>query len=84
MLILVQIAVMKEIATLECTVKCLALLDPVRTTKKAIRITRFGKSVAEVFPPSPDPASDWMGAMNSRSEILGGMISPANGPPLSF
>lgn len=75
---------MKEIATLEFAVKCLALLDPARKTKKPIRITRFGKSIAEVFPPSPEPASDWMGAMNSRSEILGGMISPASGPPLSF
>jgi hypothetical protein len=84
MLPLVQIAVMKEIATLEFAVKCLALLDPVRKTKKAIRITRFGKSIAEsiaeVLPPSPDPASDWMGAMNSRSEILGGYDSARERP----
>ena len=45
---------MKEIAIFEFTVKCLVLLDPVRKTKKPIRITRFGKSV-EVIPPSPAP-----------------------------
>ena len=75
---------MKEIAIFEFTVKCLVLLDPVRKTKKPIRITRFGKSIAEVIPPSPAPASDWMGSMNSRIEILGGIVSPANSPPLSF
>jgi hypothetical protein len=40
--------------------------------------------IAEVIPPSPAPASDWMGSMNSRIEILGGIVSPANCPPLSF
>jgi hypothetical protein len=46
---------MKEIAIFEFTVKCLVLLDPVRKTKKPIRITRFGKSIVEVIPPSPAP-----------------------------
>jgi len=46
---------MKEIAIFEFTVKCLVLLDPVRKTKKPIRITRFGKSIVELIPPSPAP-----------------------------
>jgi prevent-host-death family protein len=45
---------MKEIAISEFKVKCLALLEEVRQTKKPLRVTRFGKPVAEIVPPSPD------------------------------
>ncbi len=68
---------MQEIAISEFKAKCLALLDQVRKTRKPIRITRFGKTVAEVFPPSPTAeASDWLGSMADRMEILGDIISP--------
>jgi hypothetical protein len=64
---------MKEIAIFEFTVKCLVLLDPVRKTKKPIRITRFGKSIVEVTPPFARPRLRIvMDSMNSRIEILGG------------
>ena len=43
---------MQEIAISEFKAKCLALLEPVRATKKPIQITRFGKPVAEVVPPT--------------------------------
>jgi prevent-host-death family protein len=33
--------------------KCLGILEEVRKTRKPIRVTRFGKPVAEVIPPSP-------------------------------
>ena len=45
---------MEEVAISEFKAKCLALLERVRQTKKPLRITRFGKPVAEVVPPSPD------------------------------
>jgi prevent-host-death family protein len=45
---------MKEVAISEFKAKCLALLEQVRQTKKPIRVTRFGKPVAEIIPPSPD------------------------------
>jgi len=44
---------MQEVAISEFKAKCLALLEQVRKTKKPIRITRRGKPVAEVVPPSP-------------------------------
>ena len=44
---------MKEIAISEFKAKCLALIGQVQKTKKPIRITRFGKPVAEVVPPTP-------------------------------
>jgi len=71
---------MKEVAISEFKAKCLALIDQVQKTKKPIVITRFGKPVAEVFPPSPKPTADWMGSMRDKIEILGDIVSPANEP----
>jgi prevent-host-death family protein len=69
---------MKEVAISEFKAKCLSLLEQVQKTKKPIRITRFGKPVAEVVPTSPALQSDWMGSMKDRIEILGDIVSPAN------
>ena len=68
---------MEEIAISVFKAKCLALLDRVCKTKKPIRVTRFGKPVAEVVPPSPSPDSgDWLGSMADSFEILGDIVSP--------
>lgn len=69
---------MKEIAISEFKAKCLSLLDEVEKTKKPLRVTRFGKPIAEVVPPSPAPVANWMGSMKDRIEILGDIVSPAN------
>jgi prevent-host-death family protein len=69
---------MREVAISEFKAKCLALLDQVQKTKKPLRVTRFGKPIAEVVPPSPVLAADWMGSMKGRIEILGDIVSPAN------
>jgi prevent-host-death family protein len=68
---------MQEVAISEFKAKCLALLEQVRKTKKPIRVTRFGKPVAEVVPPSPsaEPA-DWLGSMAGTIEIVGDIESP--------
>jgi len=40
-------------------------------------ITRFGKPIAEVVPPSPPPApANWMGSMAGTVEILGDIVGP--------
>jgi len=71
---------MKEIAISEFKAKCLGLLEEVRKTRKPIRITRFGKPVAEVVPPSPPkPTGRRLGSMAGIGRILGdivGSISP--------
>ena len=68
-----------EVAISEFKAKCLALLEQVRRTRQPIRITRHGKPVAEVVPPSPvEDRSAWMGSMKGRMEILGDIISPAS------
>jgi len=68
---------MQEVAISEFKAKCLALLEQVRKTKKPIRITRFGKPVAEVVPPSPTKQkADWLGSMKGTFEIVGDIVSP--------
>jgi antitoxin (DNA-binding transcriptional repressor) of toxin-antitoxin stability system len=68
---------MQEVAISEFKAKCLALLEQVHKTKKRIRVTRFGKAVAEVVPPSPvAEAADWLGSMKDTMEILGDVVSP--------
>ncbi len=72
---------MEEISISEFKAKCLAILEQVRKSKKPIRITRFGKPVAEVVPPSPDKErGNWLGCMKGRMEILGDIMSPATDP----
>ena len=68
---------MQEVAISEFKAKCLALLEQVRKTKKPIRVTRFGKPVAEVVPPSPDKQKgDWLGSMKGSFDIVGDIVSP--------
>ncbi len=68
---------MQEVAISEFKAKCLALLEQVRKTKKPIRVTRFGKPVAEVVPPAPAAdQADWLGSMADAMEILGDIVSP--------
>jgi prevent-host-death family protein len=70
---------MKEVAISEFKAKCLSLLDQVQKTKRPIRVTRFGKPVAEVIPASPEagPAS-WIGSMKDTMKIMGDVVSPAD------
>lgn len=57
---------------------CLAALERVRTTGQPLRITRFGKPVADIVPPAPPaPDPDWMGSMKGTIEIRGDIVGPA-------
>ena len=68
---------MKEIAISEFKAKCLGILEEVRKTRKPIRVTRFGKPVAEVVPPSPaEPTGSRLGCMAGTGEILGDIVGP--------
>ena len=68
---------MEEVAISEFKAKCLALLERVRQTKQPLRITRFGKPVAEVVPPSPDTEqNNWIGSMKDSMQILGDIVAP--------
>ncbi|MGA9389665.1 MAG: type II toxin-antitoxin system Phd/YefM family antitoxin [Candidatus Sulfotelmatobacter sp.] len=68
---------MKEIAISEFKAKCLGILEEVRKTRKPIRVTRFGKPVAEVVPPSPQKSAvRRVGCMVGTGEILGDIVGP--------
>ena len=68
---------MEEISISEFKAKCLAILERVRKTRKPVRITRFGKPVAEVVATSPvKDRAEWIGSMTEEMEILGDIVSP--------
>ena len=70
---------MKEVAISEFKAKCLALLEQVRRTRKPIRITRHGKIVAEVVPPTAvQDRAAWIASMKDTFEIKGDIVSPAS------
>ncbi len=70
---------MTEVPISEFKAKCLALLERVNKTKQPIRITRHGKPVAEVLPPSPSAdRSAWIGSLKDSMEFRGDIISPAS------
>lgn len=72
---------MVEVAISEFKAKCLALLEQVRRTRQPLRVTRFGKPVAEIVPPTviQDRAS-WVASMKGSFKIIGDIVSPASDP----
>jgi prevent-host-death family protein len=69
---------MEEIAATEFKASCLAVLQRVRKTRQPIRITRFGKPVAEIVPPSVAPAQGaWIGSMAGTAVETGDIVAPA-------
>jgi len=70
---------MDEMAISEFETKCLAVLERVHKTKRPICITRHGKPLAEVSPPSSvQERSAWIGSMKDSVKIIGDIISPVN------
>jgi prevent-host-death family protein len=70
---------MEEIAISKFKATCLAVLERVRKTRKPVRITRFGKPVAEVVPPSaPQRPGGWIGSLARTGLIRGDIVSPAS------
>jgi prevent-host-death family protein len=69
----------EEVSISQFKAKCLGLLERVRATRKPLRVTKFGKPIADIVPASAvqDRAS-WIGSMKDSFEILGDIVSPAN------
>lgn len=56
---------------------CLAVLERVRATGQPVLVTKFGRPVAEVVPPTPTvPPPSWLGALRSRGRITGDVTVP--------
>jgi prevent-host-death family protein len=70
---------MEEMAISKFKATCLAVLERVRRTGQPILITRFGKPVAEVVPPSPKPRPEsWLGSLRDSGSIAGDIVGPAS------
>ena len=69
---------MREISTSKFKATCLAVLEEVSKTHEPIRITKFGKPIAEVVPPSPteQPKASWLGSMRGTATFIGDIVSP--------
>ena len=69
---------MERIAISKFKATCLEVLERVRKTRKAVLVTRFGRPIAEVTPPSPSVSSrKWLGSMTGTAKIKGDIVSPA-------
>jgi prevent-host-death family protein len=70
---------MEEIAISKFKATCLAVMERVRRTRKPVLVTRFGKPVAEVVPPSqPVPRGRGLGSMAGTVIIHGDIVGPAS------
>jgi antitoxin (DNA-binding transcriptional repressor) of toxin-antitoxin stability system len=71
---------METMAVSKFKATCLAVLQRVRRTGRPVRVTRFGKAVADVVPPrAAEPEGGWVGSMAGRAEITGDVVAPVVG-----
>ncbi len=71
---------METIAVSKFKATCLAVLQRVKRTGRPVRVTRFGKAVADVVPAQAEEgAGGWVGSMVGRAEITGDVVSPVVG-----
>ena len=69
---------MEEIAISKFRATCLAVLENVRKTGRAVLVTRFGEPVAEVVPPHVSKRSKRrLGSQAGTGQIIGDIVSPA-------
>jgi prevent-host-death family protein len=55
---------------------CLAVLEKVRRTGRPVRITKFGKPIAEVVPPARSKRpQNWIGALKNTGKIKGNIVN---------
>jgi antitoxin (DNA-binding transcriptional repressor) of toxin-antitoxin stability system len=60
---------------------CLAALERVRKTGNPLRVTRFGRPIADIMPPAPAPLqASWLGAFQTTGKIVGDIVSPVSPP----
>ena len=57
---------------------CLAVMARVKKTGQPITVTRYGRALAQVIPPTQGKrAQSWLGCMSGKAKIVGDVISPA-------
>jgi prevent-host-death family protein len=70
---------MEQIAIAAFKATCLAVLERVRKTRKPVLVTRFGKPIAEIIPPTEAPRPPhWMGSLSAKAKITGDIVAPVS------
>jgi hypothetical protein len=68
---------MKEMGISKFRVKCSAIIERVRKTRQAIRVTRFGQPVGEIVLPSEGKrTARLLGSMVGAGRIIGDIVGP--------
>jgi hypothetical protein len=67
---------MHEIGISNFRATCFAVPEKVRRTRTPVRVTRFGKPVAEIRPPGRSSTKPWLGCMRQSCETLGDLVGP--------
>lgn len=72
---------MDEIAVSKFRATCRAALDRVQRSGRPLRVTRFGRPLADVVPAAPEASrSVWLGAMKGRGRLTDNLMPPVAGP----
>jgi len=71
---------MHTVKASEFKAKCLALMDEVARTGEPLLITKKGKPVAELRPPSGGRRKTPFGAHEGTVKILGDIVAPLDEP----
>lgn len=72
-------SIVESIAISKFKATCFVVLEEVRKTGVPVRITRFGRPVAEIVPLGPPQrAGDWLGSMAGTARILGDITVPTS------
>jgi prevent-host-death family protein len=74
---------MDELSISEFKTKFNKIIKRAQKTKQPFRITRRGKTIAEILVLKPTPVVDrakWIGSMEGMMKICGDIVSPANDP----
>ncbi|MGA8594718.1 MAG: type II toxin-antitoxin system prevent-host-death family antitoxin [Bryobacteraceae bacterium] len=67
---------MREIAISKFKATCLAVLEDVRRTGAPVRVTRFGRPVAEIVPSRAPKKTAWLGCMRDSLDVVGDIVGP--------
>jgi prevent-host-death family protein len=67
---------MKEIAISKFKATCLAVLERVRKTGRRVRVTRFGKPIADIVPPVELRPKIRLGTGAGKMVIHGDIVGP--------
>lgn len=71
----------ESVSISEFKATCLARLERVRRTGRPLLITKHGRPIAEVIPPSPGSLAErWLGTAAGTGRILGDLVEPVISP----